>query len=74
MLRIVTGRMIAASKNAIQPRVMAVKNMSHGPELTDEEVDESFIKYFDRKDIDHWEVRSAMNRLAGKYFSIFSII
>lgn len=65
MLRIVAGRMLAAAKQAIQPRVMTVRS-SHGKVMTDEEVDAEFIQYFERKDIDHWELRSAMNRLAGK--------
>ncbi|XP_043477999.1 cytochrome c oxidase subunit 5A, mitochondrial [Leptopilina heterotoma] len=65
MLRIVAGRIVAASRQAIQPRVMTVRSSSHGKQQTDEEVDAEFIQYFDRKDIDHWELRSAMNRLAG---------
>lgn len=71
MLRIVAGRIVAASRKAIQPRVMTVRSSSHGKEQTDEEVDAEFIQYFDRKDIDHWELRSAMNRLAGKKKTFF---
>ncbi|KAJ8883262.1 hypothetical protein PR048_015104 [Dryococelus australis] len=32
---------------------------------TDEEFDNRYINYFSRKDIDGWEIRQAMNDLAG---------
>lgn len=65
MLRLVAGRMLATTRKAIQPRVMTVR-LSHGEKLSDEQIDTQYIEYFDRKDIDHWELRSAINRLAGK--------
>lgn len=40
---------------------------SHGVEETDEEFDQRFINYFNRPDIDHWEIRKAMNELASEF-------
>jgi hypothetical protein len=42
---------------------------SHGVTKSHEEQDQEFIDYFNRPDIDHWEIRKAMNQLAGKYES-----
>uniref|UniRef100_A0A0B6ZEZ5 Cytochrome c oxidase subunit 5A, mitochondrial n=1 Tax=Arion vulgaris TaxID=1028688 RepID=A0A0B6ZEZ5_9EUPU len=39
---------------------------SHGKEETDEEFDNRYVKYFDRKEIDHWEIRKAMNDLTAE--------
>lgn len=36
---------------------------SHGKQETDEEFDNRYVKYFDRPEIDHWEIRKAMNDL-----------
>lgn len=72
MLRLVAGRIGSAVRGIAAPRssaatlVNSTRNSSHGPEETDEEFDTRFENYFNRKDIDHWEIRHAMNDLAGK--------
>lgn len=33
------------------------------PDIYDPEFDSRYVKYFDRPDIDHWEIRKAMNDL-----------
>jgi len=38
---------------------------SHGPVETNEEFDARYIAYFNRKDIDSWEFRKAVNDLCG---------
>jgi len=37
----------------------------HGRKETEEEFDQRYINYFNRKDIDGWEVRKAMNDMHG---------
>lgn len=71
MLRIVAGRVSATVRGALLPRslVLGEQNVraSHdGPQETDEEFDARYVKFFDRPDIDHWEIRKAMNDLAGE--------
>ncbi|PSN43071.1 Cytochrome c oxidase subunit 5A [Blattella germanica] len=39
--------------------------MSHQAQETDDEFDTRYEAYFNRKDIDGWEIRKAMNDLAG---------
>ncbi|XP_059140534.1 cytochrome c oxidase subunit 5A, mitochondrial-like [Physella acuta] len=39
---------------------------SHGHHETEEEFDNRYVKYFDRPDIDGWEIRKAMNDLTGE--------
>ncbi|XP_015587355.1 cytochrome c oxidase subunit 5A, mitochondrial [Cephus cinctus] len=70
MLRLVAGRVCATMKTAAVSRTAAVgaqtsRNMSHGHEETDEEFDARYLNFFNRNDIDHWEIRKAMNDLAG---------
>ncbi|XP_057339192.1 cytochrome c oxidase subunit 5A, mitochondrial [Microplitis mediator] len=70
MLRLVAGRIGSAVRGIAAPRTSAAlvngtRNSSHGPQETDEEFDTRFENYFNRKDIDHWEIRKAMNDLAG---------
>ncbi|EFN68782.1 Cytochrome c oxidase subunit 5A, mitochondrial [Camponotus floridanus] len=68
MLRIVASRVASA----MVPRVTATSlvgvqstRASHGPKETDEEFDQRYVNFFNRNDIDHWEIRKAMNDLAG---------
>ncbi|KAG7203231.1 hypothetical protein KM043_010332 [Ampulex compressa] len=70
MLRIVAGRIGSVVRNNAVPRaaIVGVENSraSHsGPVETDEEFDERYVKFFNRKEIDHWEIRKAMNDMAG---------
>lgn len=51
-------------KAAIVPAVQQIR-ASHGKQETDEEFDKRYVDYFSRPDIDHWEIRKAMNDLAG---------
>ena len=37
--------------------VLAVRSMAHGPIETDEAFDARYIAYFQRSDIDGWELR-----------------
>ncbi|CAB0031955.1 unnamed protein product [Trichogramma brassicae] len=60
MLRIAAGRLTSSLRQAVQPRqatgavALVQARASHGHHETDEE-----------PDIDHWEIRKAMNDLAG---------
>lgn len=38
---------------------------SHGSTETDEQFDQRYVDYFNRKDIDGWEIRKGMNDLLG---------
>lgn len=72
MLRIAAGRVGSAIRGTtVAPRAAAVglnniRSGHGGPKETDEEFDNRYEAFFNRPDIDHWEIRSAMNRLAGK--------
>lgn len=72
MLRFVAGRVNNVVRSAIVPRATStaggqlVRNSSHGVEETDEEFDARYEAYFNRSDIDNWEIRKAMNDLAGE--------
>jgi len=76
MLRVVASRVASAACKAILPRnaVAVVGNISEqnirashsGHKETDEEFDERYTNFFNRKDIDHWEIRKALNDLAGE--------
>ncbi|XP_029178298.1 cytochrome c oxidase subunit 5A, mitochondrial [Nylanderia fulva] len=68
MLRVVAARMASA----MVPRVAVTSvvgtqsvRASHGPKETDEEFDQRYVNFFSRNDIDSWEIRKAMNDLAG---------
>ncbi|XP_070157925.1 cytochrome c oxidase subunit 5A, mitochondrial [Polyergus mexicanus] len=68
MLRVVASRVASA----MVPRVTATSlvgvqstRASHGPKETDEEFDQRYVNFFSRNDIDHWEIRKAMNDMAG---------
>ncbi|XP_064474726.1 cytochrome c oxidase subunit 5A, mitochondrial-like [Ornithodoros turicata] len=52
-------------KQAYLPAVTSVKCMSKHSTETDEEFDARYEAYFNRKDIDGWEIRKAMNDLQG---------
>ncbi|XP_012275844.1 cytochrome c oxidase subunit 5A, mitochondrial [Orussus abietinus] len=69
MLRVVAGRAGAALRHNLLQRTTTVavvnSRASHGPTETDEEFDTRMENFFNRKDIDHWEIRKAMNDLAG---------
>ncbi|XP_066589810.1 cytochrome c oxidase subunit 5A, mitochondrial [Prorops nasuta] len=70
MFRAVAGRLGGTVKNAVFSRaaMIASKNtrlMSHGPKESDDEFDTRFENYFNRNDIDGWELRKGLNDLAG---------
>jgi len=66
MLRTACSRLCSSVRTVIIPRNVAVRSMSSaGPVETDEEFDARYIAYFNRKDIDGWEFRKAVNDLTG---------
>ncbi|EZA47073.1 hypothetical protein DMN91_009802 [Ooceraea biroi] len=71
MLRVVASRAASAARTAMVPRatvtVVGTRSVraAHGVKETEEEFDERYVKFFNRNDIDHWEIRKAMNDLAG---------
>lgn len=68
MLRVFSGRVCSAVRSSLIPRATAVQHVraSHdGPKEADEEFDARYENFFNRKDITHWEIRKAMNDLAG---------
>ncbi|KAK3792860.1 hypothetical protein RRG08_039794 [Elysia crispata] len=46
--------------------VATAVRQSHGKVETDEELDNRYIAYFERPNIDGWEIRKAMNDLTGE--------
>lgn len=76
MLRVVASRVASA----MVPRVTATNligvqsiRTAHNNKETDEEFDQRYVNFFSRNDIDHWEIRKAMNDLAGEFVSSFNI-
>lgn len=71
MLRVVATRAVSGLRQSIA-RPVAVSSQQvrngHGKVETDEEFDARYEKFFNRPDIDHWEIRKAFNDLAGKFF------
>ncbi|XP_041975063.1 cytochrome c oxidase subunit 5A, mitochondrial [Aricia agestis] len=70
MLRSASGAFINVLKKSVLPtsRVCAIvpTRFSHdGPVESDEEFDNRYEAYFNRKDIDGWEIRKGMNDLCG---------
>lgn len=70
MLRFVAGRVNTYFRSALLPKstvinVQTTRKSSHIVE-TDEEFDARYEAFFNRNDIDHWEIRKAMSDLAGK--------
>ncbi|XP_012584003.1 PREDICTED: cytochrome c oxidase subunit 5A, mitochondrial [Condylura cristata] len=47
------------------PPVQSVRCYSHGSHETDEEFDARWVTYFNKPDIDAWELRKGMNTLVG---------
>ncbi|KAL3866760.1 hypothetical protein ACJMK2_044036 [Sinanodonta woodiana] len=48
------------------PAVVSSVRCSHGKKETAEEFDRRYEEYFNRKDIDGWELRKALNDLQGQ--------
>ncbi|XP_014473321.1 PREDICTED: cytochrome c oxidase subunit 5A, mitochondrial [Dinoponera quadriceps] len=70
MLRAVAARAASAARTGLlAPRsataVTSTQSARASHDGTDEEFDERYVKFFSRNDIDHWEIRKAMNDLAG---------
>lgn len=69
MLRLVAGRIGSSVKNTTVTRATSVGiqsyRNSHGSAETDEEFDAKYVNFFNRPNIDCWEIRKAMNDLAG---------
>ena len=66
MLRTAAARMLGGFRSAALSRpANQVRMMSHKVEETDEEFDKRYENYFNRPDIDGWEIRKAFNDLAG---------
>ncbi|XP_012258639.1 cytochrome c oxidase subunit 5A, mitochondrial [Athalia rosae] len=70
MLRLVAGRVGSVLRSSAAPRAAVVglpnTRASHdGPTESDEVFDARYEAFFNRPDIDHWEIRKAMNDLAG---------
>ncbi|GFO08460.1 cytochrome c oxidase subunit 5a, mitochondrial [Plakobranchus ocellatus] len=71
MYRIASRFAIALQKSANQclKTNIAASNAirhSHGKVETDEELDNRYIAYFERPNIDSWEIRKAMNDITGE--------
>jgi len=47
------------------PAVFMTRTMGHGPVESDADFDARYETYFNREDIDAWEIRKAMNDLCG---------
>jgi len=65
MLRSVCSRLGSNARTLVIPRYTPARFSSSGPVETDEEFDARYIAYFNRKDIDGWEFRKAVNDLQG---------
>ncbi|KAK0164451.1 hypothetical protein PV328_003080 [Microctonus aethiopoides] len=68
MLRLVAGRIGSSARSVISPKTTSavhITRAAHDVQETDEEFDTRYENYFNRPDIDHWEIRKAMNTLAG---------
>jgi cytochrome c oxidase subunit 5a len=69
MFRTVAGKVVNVMRGSMglsaqNMRAIGAIRMSHSTE-TDEEFDARYESYFNRADIDGWEVRKAMNDLLG---------
>lgn len=77
MFRFVAGRVVTGVRSQIVPKstiVGAQVRLAHGKAETDEEFDDRYEKFFSRPDIDAWEIRKAMNDLAGESrLTLFSL-
>lgn len=81
MLRAVVTRAASAARTGLltSRRATAVTGTqsvraSHESTETDEEFDERYVKFFNRNDIDHWEIRKAMNDLAGEFIAGYNVL
>jgi len=64
MLRSAFSR-LSTVRAMVLPSTTSVRSMAHGPIETDEAFDARYIAYFQRSDIDGWELRKAVNDLCG---------
>ena len=63
MFRVVASSLRAAVKpNMARTSVAQVRNMSAAGTESDAEFDARYIAYFDRKDIDGWEIRKVRDQ------------
>jgi len=53
------------TRSLVIPSCTSARNMSNKVVETDDEFDQRYIAYFNRKDIDGWELRKALNDLQG---------
>ncbi|XP_063548173.1 cytochrome c oxidase subunit 5A, mitochondrial [Cydia strobilella] len=70
MLRSVTGNLANVLKRSLVPTVKVngafqVRKGHGGPVESDEEFDARYEQFFNRPDIDGWEIRKGMNDLCG---------
>merc|ERR1712045_115613 len=66
MFRVVSSSLRAALKpNMARTSLAQVRNMSAAGTESDAEFDAKYIAYFDRKDIDGWEIRKGMADLVS---------
>ncbi|XP_013133202.1 PREDICTED: cytochrome c oxidase subunit 5A, mitochondrial [Papilio polytes] len=70
MLKSASGSLINVLKRSIIPAVrtsaaIPVRWSHDGPVESDEEFDNRYEAFFNRKDIDGWEIRQGMNDLCG---------
>lgn len=69
MLRVVASALQKSGKGLILKNIRPVSAVSgrysHGSTETDEEFDARYAAYFNRPDIDGWEIRKGMNDLCG---------
>ncbi|XP_012383826.1 cytochrome c oxidase subunit 5A, mitochondrial-like [Dasypus novemcinctus] len=59
------GRLHPAPAHGSVAAVQSVRCYSHGSQETDEEFDARWVTYFNKPDIDAWELRKGMNTLVG---------
>jgi len=49
----------------VQPAISAIRQCHNVPVETDENTDERYVQYFDRADLDSWELRKGLHDLHG---------
>merc|ERR1712127_974800 len=64
----VSSSLKQASSQSLKNGIAGVSSIrqSSGKVETDEEFDKRYVDYFNRTDIDNWEIRKAMNDLTGE--------
>ncbi|XP_045774407.1 cytochrome c oxidase subunit 5A, mitochondrial [Maniola jurtina] len=70
MLRSTSGRLVnVLKKSLVSPSrvcaINAVRRSHDGPQESSEEFDARYEAFFNRRDIDGWEIRKGMNDLCG---------